>query len=144
MSVIAVAAVVVEELDEGDVAALVAEGDVTGRVEDDFRILRDAGFVLFGFRGGLALVQFCHRLFEHFRMRDQVVLHDSLDLAALTVGEGLCRGGGRAERERKQSGREQAKRGHVQFLFGFLQFFTGSHRDPIGGPGDRFDFVTLS
>ena len=68
------------------------------------------------FGGGLALVQFGHRLFEYFRMRDEIVLHDGLDLAALTVGEGLRRGGRCAERQREQSGREQAERGHMQFL----------------------------
>jgi hypothetical protein len=78
----------------------------------------DAGFVLLGFGGGLALAQFGHRLFEHFGMRDQVVLDDGLDLAALGIGEALRRSGQRraAQREREQGGSEQAERRHWQIL----------------------------
>ena len=47
----------------------------------------DRGFVLFGFRGALPLLKFGHRLLQHFRMRDQIVAHDALDLAALISGK---------------------------------------------------------
>ena len=48
----AVAAIVVEELDEGDVAVLVAERDAARRVEDRLRVVGDARFMLFGLGGG--------------------------------------------------------------------------------------------
>jgi hypothetical protein len=43
----------------------------------------DRDLMLLGFRRGLALLQLGHRLLQHFRMRDQVVVHDALDLAPL-------------------------------------------------------------
>jgi hypothetical protein len=57
MSVIAlaVAAIVVEELDEGDVAVLVAHRDAARRVEDRVGILRDAGLMLLGLGGAWRL-----------------------------------------------------------------------------------------
>ncbi len=42
----AITAIVIEELDEGDVAVLVAEHDAVRRVEDRVGVLRDTGLVL--------------------------------------------------------------------------------------------------
>src|SRR6185436_4602536 len=114
----AVAAIVVEELDEGDVAVLVAEGDAARRIEDRFGIVGDGGFVLCGFGRALPLAEFGHRLFEHFGMRDQVLTDDRLDIAALLVGEVLSGGGQRraAECERKQRWDKKTERRHWKFL----------------------------
>ena len=68
--------------------------------------------LLFG--GGLALGELVHRLFQHLRMGDQVVLDDGLDVALLGVGEAL-RGGGPRRCEggkRDQGGGEQAEGAH--------------------------------
>ena len=89
----AVAAIVVEEFDEGDVAVLVAEHDAARRIEDRLRVAGDAGFMFLGLGGGLALAEFGHRLFQHLGMREQVIPDDRLDLAALAVGEALRRCG---------------------------------------------------
>ena len=116
---LAVAAIVVEELDEGDVAILVADGHTARRVENGLGILCDRRLVLFGFGGGLALRQLVHCLFQHFRMRDQIVADDLLDVAALHVGEVLCRCRlrRRAQGEGDQGGGEQAEGGHLLILF---------------------------
>jgi hypothetical protein len=74
--------------------------------------------VLLGLGGGLALVQFIHRLFEHFGVRDQIIPHDGFDIAALRIGK-ILRGSGQrrsAEREREQGGGEKTKREHRQIL----------------------------
>ena len=55
--VLAVAAIVVEELDEGDVALRIAEHDLVGRVEQQLGVRLDGGLVLFGLGGLLALLQ---------------------------------------------------------------------------------------
>ena len=57
-----------------------------------------AALVLFGFGRGLALLKFGHRLLQHFRMADQIVAHDLLDLAALRLRKlvGLRRASGEA------------------------------------------------
>src|SRR5258708_4494695 len=117
-SALAVAAIVVEELDEGDIAVLVAEHDASRRIENRLCVGGDARLLLFRFGGGLALAQLCHRLFQHFGMRQQIIPDDGLDIAALAVGETLRRCGRRraAECEREQCGSEQAERRHWQFL----------------------------
>ncbi len=84
---LAVAAIVIEELDEGDVAVRIAEHDLVRRGEQRLRMLLDRGLVLLGFRGGLALLELGHRLLQHLRMRDQIVVHDAFDLALLRCGE---------------------------------------------------------
>jgi hypothetical protein len=113
----AVAAIIIEELDKGDVAILVAEGDAARRVEDRFAVFGDARLVLFGFSRGLALAQFGHRLFQHLGMGDQIILDDGLDIAALGVGKTLRRCSRRAAKgEREQCGSEQAERRHWQIL----------------------------
>jgi hypothetical protein len=79
--------------------------------------------MLLGFGGGLTFVEFGHRLFEHFRMRNQIIPDDGLDVAALGIGETL-RGSSKrcaAERERQQCGskkteRKKTERGHRQIL----------------------------
>ena len=90
----AVAAIVVEEFDEGDVAVLVAEHDAARRVENRLCVRGDARFMFLGLGGGLALAQFGHGLFQHLGMREQIILDDGLDIAALGVGKTLCRAAG--------------------------------------------------
>ena len=119
---LAVAAIVIEELDEGDVAVLVAERHVARRVEDRIGVLGDAGLVLLGFGGGLPLGQFGHRLFEHLGMGDQVVPDDVLDVFALDIGEALR--GSRQRRaarvmqtgDREQGGSKVTEQRHRQIL----------------------------
>ena len=125
----AVAAIVVEELDEGDVAVLVAERDVARRVEDRIGILGDAGLVLLGFGGGLALAQFGHRLFEHLGMGDQIVPDDALDVAALDVGEALR--GSRQRRAAKSAiaNRAGARRRSEGIGKSFMGEFPGRSRE---------------
>ncbi len=43
----------------------------------------DRDLMLLGFRRGLALLQLGHRLLQHFWMREQIIVHDALDLATL-------------------------------------------------------------
>ncbi|MEH2498141.1 hypothetical protein V1294_004620 [Bradyrhizobium sp. AZCC 1678] len=85
-----------------------------GELNNRVRVLGHAGFVLGGFRRGLTLAEFGHRLFEHFGMRDQVIPDDGLDVAALGVAEALRGSGHRraAERESEQCGDEKTERGH--------------------------------
>ena len=45
--------------------------------------------MLLGLGGGLTLVQFGHRLFQHLGMGHQIVLDDGLDIRALAVGKTL-------------------------------------------------------
>ena len=80
---LAVAAVVIEELDEGDVALRVADHDLTRRIEDRLGVVLDRGLVFRGFVGGLLLLQLGHRLLQHFRMLDEIFADDLFDLAAL-------------------------------------------------------------
>ena len=80
---LAVAAIVIEELDEGDVAVRIAERDLARRGKQRLRVLLDRDLMLLGFGRGLALLQFGHRLLQHFRMGEQIVVHDAFDLAAL-------------------------------------------------------------
>ena len=70
------------------------------------------GFMLLGFGGGLTLVEFGHRLFQHFGMRDQIILDDGLDVAALGIGETLrgVRAPERAPTMRARTERERSKR----------------------------------
>ena len=84
---LAVAAVVVEELHEGDVAVRIAKHDLPRRAEQGFRILLDRGLVLLRLRRCLPLVELVHRLLKHLRVCDQVLADNTLDLTALTGRE---------------------------------------------------------
>ena len=63
---LAIAAVVIEELDEGDVALRVAGHDLARRIENRLGVVFDRGLVFRGFIGGLLLLQFGHRVLQHF------------------------------------------------------------------------------
>src|SRR5262249_45126407 len=98
---------------------LVAQHDTSRRVEDRAGVLGNAFLVLLCFRGGLSLGKLCHRLFQHLWMRDEIILDDGLDLAALGVGEAL-RGRNRRHAEsgeRNQGRGEQAERAHLVILW---------------------------
>src|SRR6185437_2731047 len=114
---------VIEELDESDVAVLVAEHDAVRRIEYLAGVLRDARLVLLGFLGGLALAQFAYGFFQHLGMRHQIVLDDRLDVSLLGVGKTLRRCGRRRgaqdqreQAESKQALDERAERRHWQIL----------------------------
>ena len=83
----AVAAIVVEELDEGDVAVGVAEHDLVRRGEQRLGIVLDGGLVLLGLGRGLPPLQFGDGFLQHFRILDQIFAHDGADLVALRLGE---------------------------------------------------------
>ena len=67
---LAVAAVVVEELDHGDVALRVAERHLVRGVEQHLLVLLHPGGLFLLLRRGLALLEFADRLLEHFRVGD--------------------------------------------------------------------------
>src|SRR5579883_1465485 len=113
---LAVTAIVVEELDEGDVAVLVAERHAARRVEDRIRVLRDHRLMLGLVCGRLAFGQFVHRLLEDLGVADEVVPDDAFDVALLGVVEALGRGGPAAQRERDQGRGERVKRICRSFL----------------------------
>ena len=48
-------------------------------------------FIFLGLRGGLTLLQFAHRFLQHFRMREQIVVHYALDVGALRGREDRAR-----------------------------------------------------
>ncbi len=70
----------------------------SGEENSALALLLDRGLVLLDVGGGLALLQLGHRLLQHFRMGDQIVVHDLLDLAALGGREFV---GAAALRQRK-------------------------------------------
>src|SRR5262245_6604961 len=86
-SSLTVTAVVVEELDEGDVSVGIAKHDLPRRAEQGFRILLDRRLVLLVLSSGLPFVELVHRVLKHFRVRNQVLADNALDLAALTGRE---------------------------------------------------------
>src|SRR5262245_40636281 len=110
---LAVAAIVIEELDHGDVALGIAQRHLPRRGEDGGAVVGDGGTMLFRLRLRLPLLELVHDLLQELRMAHQVVLDDALDLAALLAGEGLrARGrrGRHGHEERKQRGSEWAGR----------------------------------
>src|SRR5262249_37285849 len=107
----AVAAIVVEELDERDVALRVAERHLARRGKDCGAVILDGGAVLVGLRQRLALLELVHHLLQELGMAEQIILDDALDLAALLSGEGLRGSGSRRredQRDREQGGGKQA------------------------------------
>src|SRR6516162_9041605 len=102
----AVAAIVIEELDHGDVALGIAQRYLAWRAQKSGAVLSDAGAMLFGFGHLLALVELVHHVLQQLGMAQQIVLDDALDLAALRIAEGLrLRGSGRqGQQDRKQRG----------------------------------------
>ena len=107
---LAVAAIVVEELHEGDVALRIAERDLARRIEQRLGVVLDRRARLFGFGDGLLLLELRHHLLQHFGMLEQVLLDDLLDLAALRV-EKSCAGAGVHAGERERGGGEQSGEG---------------------------------
>ena len=65
---LAVAAVVVEELDEGDVALRIADDDLARRIEHRLGVVLDRRLVLLGLVGGLLLLQLGDRFLQHLRI----------------------------------------------------------------------------
>src|SRR3984893_3150002 len=102
----AVAAIVIEELDHGDVTLGIAQRHLAWRGEKRGAVLLDAGAMLFRLGHLLPLVELVHHVLQQLGMAQQVVLDDALDLAALRVAEGLrLRGNGRqGQQDRKQRG----------------------------------------
>ena len=86
---LAVAAIVVEELDEGDIALRIPDRNVARRVEQDFGIVLDRRLVLFGLALGLALLKFGDCVLQHLRIVEQVLADDAFDFGALRVRNGL-------------------------------------------------------
>src|SRR5215467_14283419 len=107
----AVAAIVIEELDHGDVALGIAQRHLAWRGEKRGAVLLDAGAMLFRLGHLLALVELVHHVLQQLGMAQQIVLDDALDLAALRVAEGLrLRGSGRqGQQDRKQRGNTWAQ-----------------------------------
>ena len=86
---LAVAAIVVEELDHGDLALRVAEHDLVGRGKQRRFVVAHRGAMLLGLGVLLALLQLRHDVLDHLGVRHQVVLDDALDLLVLVGGERL-------------------------------------------------------
>ena len=153
---LAVAAVVIEEFDEGDVAIRVAQINLARRREDRLRVFLDRRLVLLGFGHALALLEFGHCLLQHFRMRDDVFAHDFLDLAALRRREfggpqALRRGEGQQRGQRSGGCQETRARCHrvgpcgdrllfgcqLFLAFGDLTLTISSARTQAGEPTGR-------
>ncbi len=94
----AVAAVVVEELDQRDVALRVADHHLARRGEEELAVVADRGDLRGLLRGVLLALQFVDRVADDLGIGDQVVadelgiigevvLDDPLDLAPLLVAE---------------------------------------------------------
>ncbi len=80
---LAVAAVVVEEFDERDVAARIAHDGLVGRVHDFVAVLADGLFARGGLGDLFALSKFVNCFLDHFRIGNEIVVHDLLDLHLL-------------------------------------------------------------
>jgi hypothetical protein len=89
----AVAAIVIEELDHGDVALRIAQRHLARRGEKLGAVLLDAGAMLFRVRDRLPLLELVHDVLQQLGMAQQIVLDDALDLGALRGVEGLRLGG---------------------------------------------------
>src|SRR6266852_2258019 len=108
---LAVAAIVVEEFHQRDVALRIAERHLARRGKNGGAVILDGGAVLVGLRQRLALLELAHHLLQELGMAQQIFLDDALDLAALLAGEGLRGGGSRRrqdQRDREQGGCERA------------------------------------
>ena len=86
---LAVAAIVIEELDHRDVAVRIAEHDLVRRTEKRRVVLDDGGAMLLGFGRLLALFQLGHHVLHHFGVREQIVLDDAFDFVPLVGGKRL-------------------------------------------------------
>jgi hypothetical protein len=84
---LAVAAIVVEELDHRDVALGIAEHHLMRRAKERRLVFRHRGPVLLGVGALLALLQLRHDVLHDFRMAEQIILDDRSDLFALIGGE---------------------------------------------------------
>ena len=108
---LAVAAIVIEELNEIDIALRIAEHHAVRGIEQRVGMLLHRGLLLGHFGRGLTLAEFDGRFFQHFGMRDQIVSDHFLNVLALRIGERLCRGGDGREAHGKREGEwcERAK-----------------------------------
>ena len=103
---LAVAAIVVEELDHRDVALRVAEHDLMRRAKQRGFVLDDCAAMLLGFGRLLTLFQLGHDVLHHLRVGEQIVLDDLADFLALVgrKGFGDCRR--RPDERQRHYGRE--------------------------------------
>src|SRR6266481_1103334 len=116
---LAIAAIVIEELDYGDITLRIAQRHLTRRSEKGSAVLLDASAMLFRFRRGLPLFELVHNVLQKLGIGQQVFLDDALDVAALIAAEGLREsGGGQRQRQGKQSGNAAAQNEfHCRFSF---------------------------
>ena len=104
-----ISAIVIEELDQGDLPLRVAKHDLVRRVEQFTRLLVDDLLTLGGLLLLLTTFEFGHGLLEHLGVLQQVFLHETPDLGSLCRGE-LTREG-RYHRPEAHDGRGQKARG---------------------------------
>ena len=91
-SALAPAAVVIEELDDGDVALLVAEDEINIRAEQLGLVLDDQFLVFAGLGFRLLALELAAHLDQDLGVLDQVVANDALDFETLRLGHrGRCR-----------------------------------------------------
>src|SRR5216684_6417914 len=98
---LAIAAVVIEELDQGYVTLAISDRDLARRVEQYLTVLFDALPMLGCIGVALAFFEFVDDFLKHLGMGDEIVLDDALDIAALGIRERL---GARRERGDRQHG----------------------------------------
>ncbi len=87
---LAVAAIVIEELDQRDVALRIADRHLARRVEQRLGMVLDRGLGLFGLGELLALVELGHHLLQHLRMGEQVVPDDRARSRRVAARRKLC------------------------------------------------------
>ena len=106
----AVAAIVVEELDQGDVAGRVAGREVVRAVEQ--RVARLAERRGLGRLLGLLLaaLELGHRLLENLRVLQEIIAHDVADRLALLRREGRLGGGGAGDAQARRRARGSGQR----------------------------------
>src|SRR6266700_2907722 len=121
----AIAAVVIEELDQRHVALAISDRDLARRVEQRLTVLLDAVPVLDCIGVALALFELAEDFLKHLGMGDEIVLDDAFDLAALGIGERLGARRRRGDRQHNcrdcdQEWTEQALHRKLPFSCGWL------------------------
>jgi hypothetical protein len=133
--VAAVAAAVVEELDQGHVALRVAADGVVLRGEDRLAVLGHELAARLDLRHLLAPLELLERLVDHLRLAQQVLAHHALDLGLGKLRlRTLLRRGGRDDRGRGQAG-EQGEGGGAHGRCppgGGSEVVTGADGSPAG------------
>ena len=121
----AIAAVVIEELDQRHVALAISDRDLARRVEQRLTVLLDAVPVLGCIGVALALFELVEDFLKHLGMGDEIVLDDAFNLAALGIGERLGARRRRGDRQHNcrdcdQEWTEQALHRKLPFSCGWL------------------------